>query len=104
MEHRAGAASIFPLRWKKRDEDEDDEEATPAPLPTALLLLLPAKRKSRFTVEVVVAAVVVDAVVEKHEEDAVNTRISSQKVKQKDEKIFYSYYEYTRCSRCYFTI
>jgi len=42
-------------------------------------------------VEVVVAAVVVDAVVEKHEEDDVNTRISSQKVKQKDEKIFYSY-------------
>jgi hypothetical protein len=40
-------------------------------------------------VEVVVAAVVVDAVVEKHEEDDVNTRISSQKVKQKDEKIFY---------------
>lgn len=44
--------------------------------------------------EVVVAAVVVDAVVEKHEEDDVNTRISSQKVKQKDEKIFYSYYEH----------
>jgi len=88
VEHRAGAASIFPLR-KKRDEDEDDEEATPAPLPTALLLLLPAKRKSCFTVEVVVAAVVVDAVVEKHEEDAVNARISSQKVKRKDEKNVY---------------
>jgi len=41
-------------------------------------------------VEVVVAAVVVDAVVEKHEEDAVNTRISSQKVKRNDEKNVYT--------------
>lgn len=37
-----------------------------------------------------VAAVVVDAVVEKHEEDAVNTRISSQKVKRNDEKNVYT--------------
>jgi len=55
-------------------------------------------------VEVVVAAVVVDAVVEKHEEDDVNTRISSQKVKQKDEKIFYSYYEHALFSMLFYNL